>query len=208
MDLLVVAKEPVPGLVKTRLCPPCSGEEAAAVAEAALVDTLTAALASRADRVVLSLAGQPGPWCPEGVEVVDQGSGSFADRLATTWKAARGPALQVGMDTPQVTSADLDHALDALLDSATDAVLGLADDGGWWAIGFRSPRPDAFDGIPTSQADTGRRQRERLDEMGLRTTMLPSQRDVDTWEDAMAVAREHPSTRFGQLVAALAGATP
>lgn len=200
MDLLVLAKEPLPGRAKTRLCPPCTPAQAAAVAEAALADTLEAAAASGADRVVLALDGRPGPWCPPGVVVVDQGSGSLAERLATAWRATEGPALQIGMDTPQTTAADLADAMAALADDGADAVLGPAVDGGWWAIGFRRPVAEAFAGIPTSRADTGDRQRRRLEDLGLRVTGLAEQRDVDTWADALAVAAEHPAGAFATVV--------
>jgi uncharacterized protein len=198
-DIIVMAKEPVPGRVKTRLCPPCSPTQAAALAGAALADTLNAALATGARRVVLALDGRPGPWCPPGVEVVGQGDGPLDRRLTTAWAAATsGPAVLIGMDTPQVTSADLDAAIGALADH--DAVLGPATDGGWWALGLRRPHPRAFAGVPMSRPDTGARQRERLTALGLRTGRLPSHTDVDTWDDAVAVARSMPGGRFAAAV--------
>ncbi|MGK2950591.1 MAG: TIGR04282 family arsenosugar biosynthesis glycosyltransferase [Acidimicrobiales bacterium] len=199
MDLLVLAKEPLPGRAKTRLCPPCTPAQAAAVAEAALADTLEAAVSSGADRVVLALDGRPGPWCPPGVVLVDQGSGSLAERLTTVWRATAGPALQIGMDTPQTTAADLEAAM-VMLDDEADAVLGPAVDGGWWAIGFRRPVAGAFAGIPTSRSDTGARQRRRLEGLGLRVAGLAERRDVDTWTDAVAVAAERPESRFAAVV--------
>jgi glycosyltransferase A (GT-A) superfamily protein (DUF2064 family) len=201
MDLLIVAKSPVPGRVKTRLCPPCTPEEAAALAEAALAATMAAAVGAGADRVVVALDGAPGPWLPPGVVVVSQGDGDFDRRLATAWTAARGPAVQIGMDTPQVTATELTAALGRL--EHEDALLGLACDGGWWAAGLRSPRPDAFLGVPTSLCDTGARQRSRLESLGLVIGDLDVRRDVDTWDDAIAVAAELPETRFAAAVAAV-----
>ncbi|HEY8525768.1 MAG TPA: DUF2064 domain-containing protein [Acidimicrobiales bacterium] len=208
MDVIVLAKEPVPGRVKTRLCPPCTPGEAAALAAAALADTLAAARASGADRVVLALDGRPGAWCPPGVEVVPQGAGPLNRRLAAAWSATPGPAVQVGMDTPQVTAADLDRALDALAGDGIGAVLGPAADGGWWAIGLRRPHPEAFAGVPMSRADTGARQLARLEALGLRTALLPVRTDVDTWTDALAVADAAPATRFAAAVRALAAGRP
>jgi glycosyltransferase A (GT-A) superfamily protein (DUF2064 family) len=209
VDLVVLAKEPRPGHVKTRLCPPCSPQEAAAVAEAALADTLTEARRSAADRVVLALDGQVGPWCPPGVAVIDQGTGTLAERLTATWSAVSGPALQIGMDTPQMVAGDLDRAMALLTEPDHDAVLGPACDGGWWAIGFAErPPPDAFRGIATSRSDTGARQRARLAALGLRVRLLPEQRDVDTWADARLVAAEHPATTFATAVAAVGASSP
>jgi uncharacterized protein len=201
-DLIVLAKEPVAGRVKTRLCPPCTPAAAAMLALAALADTLDAALASGARRVVLALDGRPGAWCPPGVEVVGQGAGTLDRRLTTAWAAATsGPAVLIGMDTPQVTAADLDAALGALADH--DAVLGPASDGGWWALGLRRPHPRAFAGVPMSRADTGARQHARLTALGLRTAPLPVRTDVDTWDDAVTVARAAPGGRFAAAVDAL-----
>ena len=60
--VIVLAKAPVPGRVKTRLTPPFSPQEAASLAEASLRDTLAAASGSRADHLLLFLDGDPGPW--------------------------------------------------------------------------------------------------------------------------------------------------
>jgi uncharacterized protein len=202
VDVLVLAKAPIPGRVKTRLCPPCTPEEAADVAAAALADTLVAASTCGADRVVVALDGEPGDWLPRGAIVVGQGAGPLSVRLATAWSAARGPTLQIGMDTPQVAAGELASALDRLEDRA--AVLGLACDGGWWAIGMRAPRPGVFAGIATSMRDTGRRQLERLRALGLDPAPLDEHRDVDTWTDALEVASLAPSTRFAAAVASVA----
>jgi len=206
MHVVVMAKSPVPGRVKTRLCPPCSYEEAASLAEAALVDTLDAAIASGADEVVVALDGPAGSWLPPGVRVVAQHGDGLAERLANAWMEVGGPGIQIGMDTPQVTGALLGSALDALAARATDAVLGLAADGGWWAIGLRTPRRAVFAGIRMSQADTGRKQARRLAELGLRVRGLPVLRDVDTIADAVAVAAAAPDTRFAAALRELSAA--
>jgi hypothetical protein len=134
------------------------------------------------------------------VVVVEQGTGGLDARLTRAWTATRGPALQIGMDTPQVSAEELDRGMAALVGGEVDAVLGPAADGGWWAIGLRRPHPDVFSGVPTSRPDTGRRQRERLAALGLRTRRLGTHTDVDTWSDAVAVADRWPETRFaGEL---------
>ena len=125
--LLVLAKEPVPGRVKTRLCPPLTPEGAAAVATAALEDTLAAAREVDVTRRVLVLDGT---YAADGFEVLPQVAGPMDARLAAAFDAVAGaPALLVGMDTPQLTAALLQQALDAL--AQHDAVLGLAPDGRW-----------------------------------------------------------------------------
>ncbi len=200
--VLVMAKEPIPGQVKTRLCPPCSPTQAAAIAEAALADTLEAVAACGAERRILALAGRPGPWLPAGFEIVAQVEGSFPDRLAAAWARAGAPGLQIGMDTPQVTAELLDAALARLFEPGVDAALGPATDGGWWAIGFRRPAPGAFVGVPMSTAQTARCQRRRLAELGLATVDLPVRGDLDTMVDARRLAAELPASRTARAVAA------
>ena len=199
--LVVIAKAPVAGRVKTRLCPPCTPADAAAIAEASLSDTLAAAMASRADRVVVVLDGEPGPWLPAGLELLPQRGGGLDERLAHAVADVGGPVVVVGMDTPQLTSHHLDRAVEQLLAPGCDAVLGPADDGGYWCIGLRHADPRAFDGVPMSTDQTGRHQLETLVEMGLAVTVLEPLRDVDHFEDALAVAATVPAGRFAAAVA-------
>src|SRR3954454_14382094 len=70
--LAVIAKAPVPGRVKPRLCPPSTGTEAAELAAASLHDTLAAVAATPAPRRVLVLDGDPGDWVPSGFAVIAQ----------------------------------------------------------------------------------------------------------------------------------------
>lgn len=192
--VIVLSKAPVAGRSKTRLCPPCTPDEAARLAEAALVDTLDAVAACSAPRTVLALEGEPGSWMRPDFEVVTQRGNGLAGRLAAAFADVGGPALLVGMDTPQATPELLDTAIARLADH--DAVLGEAPDGGYWAIGLRRPRANVFSGIPMSTEITSLRQRERLDALGLVHAALPPLRDVDRFADALAVAGAAPSTRF------------
>lgn len=195
--VLVMAKSPRPGRVKTRLCPPCTPAEAAALAAAALADTLAAVAGCGAERRIVALDGPPGPWLPPGFTVVPQGGGDFNRRLAHAWRTAGGPGLQIGMDTPQATAADLDDAL-ATLDRA-DAALGHAADGGWWAIGLRRADPAVFAGVPMSRSNTGRRQEARLRALGLDVVLLPTLVDLDTIHDLPAVVAAAPGSCTARL---------
>jgi rSAM/selenodomain-associated transferase 1 len=202
--IVVIAKSPQPGRVKTRLTPPCSPEQAARLAGAALSDTLAAAARTGATRRVLVLDGEPGPWVPRGFDVVPQRGDGLAERLAAAFEDVAQPAFLVGMDTPQVTTRLLDAGLGAL--SRSDAAFGAALDGGYWGIGLRRPDPAAFAGVPMSEATTGLAQRVRLAELGLRTAVLPPLRDVDTIADAHAVAAEAPGSRFAAALARIESA--
>lgn len=199
--VLVLAKAPRAGRVKTRLQTRFSPREAAALARAALLDTLDVVQRYDVARRVLVLDGEPGPWAPLGFEVHRQVDGDLAERIAAAFEAVLpggGPALLVGMDTPQLDPLLLDVDW-----SGTDAVLGLCEDGGYWAIGLRSAHPRAVRGVAMSRADTGREQLARLRGLGLRVRLLPTLRDVDTPDDADAVARLVPHSRFGRLHARL-----
>ncbi len=201
MHVLVMAKAPVPGNVKTRLCPPCTPVEAAALAEAALADTLDAVASCGAGRRVLALEGEPGPWLPAGFEVIAQCAGGLDQRLTGAWAEAGGPGVQIGMDTPQVTSELLDDALGSL--DHAGAALGRAGDGGWWAIGLRRPDPAVFRGIPMSTARTGAAQWARLRSLGLDVATLPTLVDLDTVADLAAVTGAGPATRTAALASRL-----
>jgi uncharacterized protein len=199
--LVVIAKAPVPGRSKTRLCPPCTPAQAAALARAALCDTLAAVAAAPARRRLVALDGTPGRWLREGLEVVPQPGGGLGARLAAALDAAGGPALVVGMDTPQLSAADLAAAAAPLEHGQADAVLGPALDGGYWAIGLRSPDARAFAGVPMSSERTCAVQRRRLGELGLEVALLHELRDVDDIADARAVAASAPSTAFASELA-------
>jgi rSAM/selenodomain-associated transferase 1 len=200
--LLVIAKAPVAGRVKTRLCPPCTPAEAAELAAAALADTLAAAARTRrASRRMLVLDGEPGPWIPPGFAVLPQRGVGLAARLAAAFADAGGPAFLIGMDTPQATPALLDAGL-AVLERA-DAAFGAALDGGYWGIGLRRPDPGVFRDVPMSAPTTAAVQRARLAELNLRTAVLPPLRDVDTIADARSVAAAAPGGRFARALTAL-----
>ena len=212
VTLIVIAKEPVPGKAKTRLAPAVGPDGAAALAEAALADTLDV-IAEAARRgghpILLALDGKPGPWMPQtnGITVVPQRGDGLGERLAAAFTDAGGPALLVGMDTPQITPALIADAVARLGEPGCDSVLGLASDGGWWALGLRAPDPAVFDGVPMSADDTGERQLAALRARGLDPQPLPLLTDVDDIETARSVAAEAPGTRFAAELRRRDGAT-
>ncbi|HCA87324.1 MAG TPA: glycosyltransferase [Streptomyces sp.] len=201
--VLVIAKEPVPGRVKTRLTPDYTPAEAAQLAAAALRDTLETIRSAPARRRVLVLDGDTGPWLPPGIEVIPQCSGGLDERLAAAFGVCDGPALLIGMDTPQVTPDDLSPALAADAWDGSDAWFGPAEDGGFWALGLARPEPGLLRGVPMSTPATGALQRRRLTEAGLRVRDLPVLRDVDTAGDAAHVAAAAPHGHFAGVFARL-----
>ena len=201
--LLVIAKEPLPGRAKTRLTPPCTQQEAADLAAAALSDTLDVVARTPTTRRVLVFDGDARHWTPRGFEVILQRGGGLGERLDSAFFDVDAGALLVGMDTPQLTPQLLIEGMSALEQPGVDAVLGPTEDGGYWGVGFRTPTPGAFTGVPMSSRSTWLRQRSRLDELGLGVHALPRLRDVDTINDARVVAALAPQTRFARALAAV-----
>jgi rSAM/selenodomain-associated transferase 1 len=199
-QVVVIAKEPVPGRVKTRLTPPFTPVDAALLAEAALTDTLAAVAATPVIRRVLALDGTPGDWLPAGFEVIPQRSGGLDERLAAAFADTHArlplPMVLVGMDTPQVTPGLLADAVGTLVSGEADAVFGPAADGGFWLLGLRRPDRSLLAGVPMSRPDTGRHQLDRLTSAGLRVAMMPELTDVDTFSEAELIAGTIPGSRF------------
>jgi rSAM/selenodomain-associated transferase 1 len=203
-QVVVIAKEPVPGRVKTRLTPPFTPGEAAALAEAALTDTLAAVAQTTVARRVLALDGMPGRWLPPGFDVIGQRGAGLDERIAWALADARVtlplPVVLIGMDTPQVTPGLLAAAAEPLVSRTADATFGLAEDGGFWLLGLREVDPALILGVPMSQPDTGSRQLARLERAGLRVAVLPELTDVDTAADAERVATRAPHGRFARTL--------
>jgi rSAM/selenodomain-associated transferase 1 len=206
-QVVVIAKEPVPGRVKTRLTPPFTPQQAAELAEASLADTLHAVADTTVTRRVLALDGTPGPWLPNGFDVIGQRGAGLDERIAWALADARVtlplPVVLVGMDTPQVTPGLLAAAAAPLVDKTADATFGMAEDGGFWLLGLREVDPALILGVPMSQPDTGPRQLARLEEAGLRIRMLPELTDVDTVREAEQVAAVTPGSRFAACLSRL-----
>jgi glycosyltransferase A (GT-A) superfamily protein (DUF2064 family) len=202
VQLLLFAKAPQPGRVKTRLCPPATPEQAAAIAEAAIADTVDVLSATPAVRRTVVLCGQ---WpVPAGWHTATQRGDGLAERLVHAYAdtALPGiPSLLVGMDTPQLTTDLLTTAARALLNDRADAMLGPTDDGGWWTPGTARPyprrgtshRPNVHTGHP-------RRYPERAARPGAKRHTAAQVRDVDTAADAYAVAARFPHGRFARAV--------
>jgi len=206
---LVVAKAPVPGKVKTRLGAHVGDDVAAELAAAALLDTIAACAAAFGDRCHLALAGRLDDGrrshairaALESWHVFRQEGSSLGERLAhahrTVMQVESAPVVQVGMDTPQLTPAQLSEAADRVRPGA--GVLGPAHDGGWWLLGLMSPGPaEVLARVRMSTRRTGFDTRRALTGWGVRMATAPTLRDVDTVVDAELVAREAPATQFAE----------
>jgi len=181
--LLVFAKAPVPGKVKTRLVPPLSHAEAADVARACLETTLTRFAPASARRTLL-LDGAADPdlraICrSQRVTIARQSRGDLGARLRAAFRGQRGPVIAMGSDSPTLDPARIEEAASAL--ATRDVVLGPAEDGGYYLIGVRRAEASErlFRAIPWSTADVARITLDRARSLGLTVHLLPEWYDVD-----------------------------
>jgi glycosyltransferase A (GT-A) superfamily protein (DUF2064 family) len=203
--VLVVAKAPVPGLAKTRIATTIGDVPAAALAAAALLDTLTT-VAALDWPVVIAMTGDlaeavRGDEIAERVRpfrVVPQRGATFGERLARAHlDADEGQGVvQVGMDTPQLLVSDyLDAGRTVELGTR---VLGPAADGGWWLLGLSDPgEAGVLSDVPMSRDDTAVLTEDALggDVVRLRTVL-----DMDSWDDAVRIAEDTPTSQLADAV--------
>lgn len=207
---LVMAKAPLPGAVKTRLAVSEGEDVAARLALAALLDTLEVCeQVFGVDRCHLAVDGDL-----DGVPGVDlrrrlagwtlhpQRGDDLAARIANAHRDLHrltgAPVVQLGMDTPQVTTAVLGAVADAVT-RTRQPVLGLAEDGGWWVLASGSPHHvDGLERVPMSTELTGLATRNLLRRTAGHVTEAPILRDVDLAADADHAAAQAPTTRFAR----------
>lgn len=203
--LLVVAKAPEPGRVKTRLGADIGMRAAAELASASLRDTVEAGAGtgwtchlSLAGDLDAAVGGEALRAALTGWTIHPQRGRGLGARLADAHRRTPGPVVQIGMDTPHVTTAGL-RAVAAALDGH-DAVLGPAEDGGWWVLALRDPaHARALARVPMSTPTTGADTRAALEASGLSVAEAPAMRDVDTVADAEHVAGLAPASRFASV---------
>jgi len=198
--LVLIAKETIPGRVKTRLAPSLTLEQAAELAAASISDTLAAVADLPATRRVLLFDGERIPAGAEDYEVIPQVAGTLDVRLAALFDQIDGPTVLIGMDTPQLSAEMLMPAFEPW-GYGVDAFFGYAADGGFWTIGFQEPSGHLIRGVGMSQHNTGQRQLERMTDAGLTVQMLPCLTDVDTIENAFEVAEQIPQSAFAETLA-------
>ncbi|HEV2865043.1 MAG TPA: TIGR04282 family arsenosugar biosynthesis glycosyltransferase [Allosphingosinicella sp.] len=187
--ILVFAKAPVPGQVKTRLIPRLGAQGAAALAARMLEQTLEAAAATG---LTVELCGDPDPrdWYQgPGVALSAQGPGELGGRLRRAAKrvlAAGEPVLLIGTDCPSLDEARLSAAAAQL--RGRDAVIHPTVDGGYALLGLRRFHPSLFEGIAWSTASVAAETLARIGELGWSVSVLETLHDIDEPAD---LARQH-----------------
>lgn len=190
--VLVFARDPVPGRVKTRLIPDLGATAATELYRVLLGISLAAAAAVRADDRTLWL-DRAGPQAAtvalasaHGMRLAVQRGADLGARMATALDqalAAGASAVLIGSDCAQYDAAYLESAFLAL--ERHDAVLGPAVDGGYVLIGLRRSAPGLFQGVDWSTSAVMQQTRERLRRLGWDWHELPTLRDLDTAPDLL-----------------------
>jgi rSAM/selenodomain-associated transferase 1 len=197
--IIIMAKAPRAGEAKTRLAPPLTPDEAAALAACFFADAVS--LARRVTREVV-VAYAPADARARLEELahgavalwLEQEGADLGARLSSVVARAAaldfGPLVLIGADSPTLPPPVLTSALDALAQGHADAALGPAEDGGFYAVGLRAPAPGLFDHVewstPRAYAQTAR----NAARLGLRLLELPRWYDVDTPADLLRLRAE------------------
>lgn len=187
----IMAKAPRAGQVKTRLCPPLSGAEAAELYRCFLLDKIDQVRALRGATPAIAYAPPGGRAAFEGLapgfSLVPQRGGDLGARLANSFaqffRNGCGAALAIDSDTPTLPVALLQQALDLVRAPSIDVVLGPTEDGGYYLIGLRALHRELFDGIAWSTSRVLPETARRAEAKGLRVAYLPPWYDVDTPAD-------------------------
>ena len=198
--LIIFAKAPVAGQVKTRLCPPLTADEAATLQGSFILDTLErsrAAIQKFRLPITRFLACAPSSTHVffqimaerYGLQLLEQTGESLGERMHAAFVAlfAKGftQVLIVGTDVPSLPLEHYRQAVEML--RAHELVLGPAGDGGYYLVGLTRPAPELFRDISWSTDQVLSQTRERAQQAGLRTSLLPVWRDMDTIEDLQAL---------------------
>ena len=198
--LVVVAKAPVPGEVKTRLIPHFSPEEAADLYRCFLQDRIKEI--GKLKGIDLAVAFTPADARDTFARITSNGFKLFAQkgenlgqRLNNVFlaKLARGydAVSIIDSDTPDLPGSIVEQSFQSLMSDGVDAVFGPCDDGGYYLVGMRRPHPELFQDIPWSTPAVLTITLERAARLGIRTKLLPGWNDLDTFEDLVDFYAKH-----------------
>jgi rSAM/selenodomain-associated transferase 1 len=188
LGVAVFARAPLAGAAKTRLIPALGAAGAARLQRRLTLHALAVAQRAAIGRVTLWVAPDDGQRffralktaC--GVALRQQSAGDIGERMAAAFAANAGPLLLIGTDCPALQPTHLVAAATALLDDrrgGKDAVFIPVDDGGYMLVGLRCPQPGLFEGITWGSERVMAQTRQRLADLGLRWSELPTLWDVD-----------------------------
>jgi hypothetical protein len=200
-----MAKVPVAGEVKTRLCPPLTPAGAAVLARCFLLDRLEQLRDVSDGELLVAFAprerdAEMRGLVPAGTRLVPQVGadlGERMDRLLTDLLAEGfAGAIALGTDSPTLPTAYVRRACAAMRDDAIDLVVGPSEDGGYYLIGLRGPAPALFSDMRWSTETVMSETLGRARRLGLRHALLPPWFDVDRGEDLTRLQAPAPPEAF------------
>jgi rSAM/selenodomain-associated transferase 1 len=190
--LAVMAKAPIPGTVKTRMAPPLTQEQAAALSRALLLDQLDHLSALREIDLYVAFtppeaAGLIEEFVPAGFRCFPQRGGDLGERMkqalaALWWRGHRSAAI-IGSDVAAVPLEFFYQAFEKLSLRGRRVVLGPSRDGGYYFVGMNRPTPEIFDDMTWSHDRVLGETTARLARLGVDFDLLPAWFDIDTVSD-------------------------
>lgn len=190
--VIIFAKAPVVGQVKTRLCPPLSLAEAAELARGFLIDSVARACALPHVQVCLAFTPAESEslfreLLPFPLRYVPQRGASLGEReahaFADVFAAGFSGAVLIGSDIPTLASSHLQEAFSLLTDARNDVVIGPSLDGGYYLIGTRALHPTLFENVHWSTSSVLAETLAQAQRAGLRVAQVPAWYDVDEQAD-------------------------
>ena len=192
--LIIFAKRPVAGQVKTRLSPPLSPEEAAGLYACMLRDVIAKAGGFAGIAPLLFYQDEPAAaaWFRRAfphMALFPQEGADLGERMANAFRLAfalgHRTVVIIGSDSPDLPVEYLRQACRLLEEGDAEAVFGPSEDGGYYLLGMKRLWPELFTGIEWSTAAVLAESLARGAAAGIRTALLPSWHDVDTAEDLL-----------------------
>lgn len=222
--LVIYARAPVAGSVKTRLQPFFTPDEGLALYEAMLADLVERTLGAAPAGTALFLAWSQPCEAPANLSGLIprihgelQTGDDLGERMARTlqgkFQAGYNQVVLIGADAPNVPTGYLNRAFESL--TGADIVIGPASDGGYYLIGARRLHPMLFQKMPWGTGKVLSITRQRLKSSGIAHAELPPWYDVDTpsdverlWNDLRHADARQPADRLPRTTALLASLMP
>jgi uncharacterized protein len=192
--VVIVAKEPIPGMVKTRLSPEISAADAAALYRCFLLDRIKGigtlievdrGVAYTPEKALGTFSAMPldgfDLFPQRGADLGERLNNIFQDKLANGY----GAVSIVDSDSPDLPNSLIRESLQLLLSNQAEVVFGPCHDGGYYLVGMRKPHPELFRNIPWSTASVLSLSLEKSRKLGLNVKLLSFWNDLDTFKDLL-----------------------
>lgn len=190
MRVIIMCKTPVPGSVKTRLTPPYSADEAAAIHQS-MAETVIQRASKLFSNVCIASDDISHPFFGQfKLKLIDQGEGDLGDRMSRLMQMAfrdgADALLFLGTDSPHMPNSRLQRATVSL--GSYDVVIGPVEDGGYDLIAMKSPCPELFSRIRWGSEHVLQETLQHVQQLHLKLKLLDMSYDLDTPESLQRAA--------------------